>query len=66
MPFNVNAVTHAIFGIIFCNTVFALYDRPAEPEQNKSEDGDTKKKEPVNCDDSKPDEGIGNESKKEK
>ena len=25
MPFNVNAVTHALFGIIFCNTVFALY-----------------------------------------
>jgi len=25
MPFNVNAVTHALFGILFCNTVFALY-----------------------------------------
>lgn len=38
MPFNVNAVTHALFGIIFCNTVFAIYntnDDTKEAEEKK-------------------------------
>jgi len=36
MPFNVNAVTHALFGVLFCNTVFALYNKP--DEEGKKDD----------------------------
>ena len=32
MPFNVNAVTHLLLGILFANTVFALYQDPKDEE----------------------------------
>ena len=42
MPFNVNAVTHMLLGILFVNTAFALYkdqddedtEEPSEEEEN--------------------------------
>lgn len=36
MPFNVNAFTHMLFGILFVNTVFILFkDRTEDEEENK-------------------------------
>ena len=35
MPFNVNAVTHMLFGVLVVNTVFALYKDREEEETNK-------------------------------
>jgi hypothetical protein len=35
MPFNVNAVTHMLFGVLVVNTVFALYKDREEEEKNK-------------------------------
>jgi len=37
MPFNVNAVTHMLFGVLVVNTVFALY-KDREEEETKKED----------------------------
>lgn len=37
MPFNVNAVTHMLFGVLVVNTVFALY-KDKEDEVIKKED----------------------------
>ena len=28
MPFNVNAITHMLLGILFVNTIFIVYDDP--------------------------------------
>jgi len=28
MPFNVNAVTHMIFGVLFVNTIFSIFSDP--------------------------------------
>lgn len=43
MPFNVNAVTHMLFGVLVVNTVFALYkdredDEKIEEENNKNQE----------------------------
>jgi hypothetical protein len=37
MPFNVNAVTHMLLGILFVNTAFVLYkeDSVEEPEEEE-------------------------------
>lgn len=35
MPFNVNAITHMLFGILFVNTIFIVYD---DPKQKALED----------------------------
>ena len=44
MPFNVNAVTHALFGIIFVNTVFVLWkDQTEEEKPGREEEGDDQK-----------------------
>ena len=32
MPFNVNAFTHMLFGILFVNTVFILFKDKSEDE----------------------------------
>ena len=32
MPFNVNAVTHMLFGILFINTVYILYKKEEDEE----------------------------------
>jgi len=33
MPFNVNAITHMLFGILLVNTVFALYKEKTPDEE---------------------------------
>ena len=38
MPFNVNAITHMIFGIFFVNTIFILFNDPKEAEDEKSKE----------------------------
>ena len=35
MPFNVNAITHMLLGILFVNTVFVIYDDPKEKEEDE-------------------------------
>ena len=35
MPFNVNAITHMLLGILFVNTVFIIYDDPKEKEEEE-------------------------------
>jgi hypothetical protein len=38
MPFNVNAFTHMLFGILFVNTVFILFkDKSEDEEENEKE-----------------------------
>ena len=41
MPFNVNAVTHMLLGILFVNTAFVLYkedtEEPSEEEEENEE-----------------------------
>ena len=37
MPFNVNAVTNMLFGVLVVNTVFVLY-KDREEEETKKED----------------------------
>ena len=38
MPFNVNAVTHMLFGILFVNTVYILFRKDEdEDEENQTE-----------------------------
>jgi hypothetical protein len=32
MPFNVNAITNMLFGIVFVNTLFALFKDPEDDE----------------------------------
>lgn len=44
MPFNVNAITHMLFGILLVNTVFALYKEKTEEVEDKT-DVDEKLKE---------------------
>lgn len=36
MPFNVNAVTHMLCGIIFINTVYILYKKDEDEEEERS------------------------------
>lgn len=43
MPFNVNAISHALWGILFCNTVFALYNVDDYKEKPEEESCDQKK-----------------------
>ena len=38
MPFNINAVTHAFFGILFVNTVFILSKDQTKPEEEENID----------------------------
>ena len=38
MPFNVNAVTHMLLGILFVNTAFVLYKDDAEHEEPVEEE----------------------------
>ena len=38
MPFNINAVTHAFFGILFVNTVFILSKNQTKPEEEENKD----------------------------
>jgi len=35
MPFNINAVTHAFFGILFVNTVFFLSKDQTKPDEEE-------------------------------
>ena len=38
MPFNVNAVTHMLFGIFFVNTVYILFKEHDEDEEEETTD----------------------------
>ena len=38
MPFNINAVTHAFFGILFVNTVFFLSKDQTKPEEEENKE----------------------------
>ena len=38
MPFNVNAVTHMLLGILFVNTAFVLYKDDSEHEEPVEEE----------------------------
>ena len=42
MPFNVNAITNMLFGILLVNTLFALFK---DKEDDEAEEEDKKRKE---------------------
>ena len=44
MPFNVNAVTHMIFGILFVNTIYTLGTDPKEQEEEKRKNEEEERK----------------------
>ena len=58
MPFNINAVTHAFFGILFVNTVFFLSKDQVKPDDEENKEKSLEGEETVIVKEEVKDDGV--------